>query len=235
MNQGLGTPKENNDHQKALEVMYGKVAAQHDKIDDFRAKLLGFLPVVTGIGLFALVTDSSNNPEITLAIGIFGALASIGLFVHELRGITECYMLIKIGCKLEQKLCVRMQHDALYGPFSSRSIWGFRCGVSRETAAVIVYPVTIAAWIFLAVQQLFQPPLKSLLEPWLDGWNPLGLSSIVSFIVAIMAFLMALWYLKRADSKVDDIINEQQQQKKSLQCTTPSQSDNKTCPPQQSR
>ena len=44
---------------QALETMYKEVAAQHDKIDDFRAKLLGFLPIVTGVGLFTVLEKAS--------------------------------------------------------------------------------------------------------------------------------------------------------------------------------
>src|SRR5262245_43273359 len=84
----------------ALKAMYEQVAKQHDRIEDFRAKLLGFLPFVTGIGLFALVGKSppdtaAASASVFLAIGIFGAIASIGLFVHELRGIINCYMLVR--------------------------------------------------------------------------------------------------------------------------------------------
>ena len=83
----------------ALKAMYEQVAKQQDRIDDFRAKLLGFLPFVTGIGLFALVgmspTAFVDSNFLVMTIGIFGAIASIGLFVHELRGIINCYMLIR--------------------------------------------------------------------------------------------------------------------------------------------
>jgi hypothetical protein len=131
--------------EQALETMYKEVAAQHNKIDDFRAKLLGFLPVVTGAGLFAVLEKDPPSTchfgAFTTIIGIVGALSSVGLFVHELRGITDCYMLIGIGNKLEHKLTT----DARWGPFSSRQ--GCRGLVSREAAALFVYPTTIAAWL----------------------------------------------------------------------------------------
>jgi hypothetical protein len=84
------------------------------------------------------------------AIGLFGALSSIGLFVHELRGITECYMLIEIGKVLEHKLAKPTEGKTPPGTFSGRSWWGFRELVSRETAALIIYPATIAAWVCVA-------------------------------------------------------------------------------------
>jgi hypothetical protein len=160
--------------------MYDKIAAQHDKIDDFRAKLLGFLPVVTGIGLFALVKEKPGSPELIAAIGFFGAIASIGLFVHELRGITECYMLITIGCALEQKLA---KTAAPCGTFSSRAWWGFRSSyVSREMAALIVYPATIAAWTFVAVWGAW-----TYVAPTWSGWP-----SYVADVWRMEGFLLSL-------------------------------------------
>jgi hypothetical protein len=132
----------------ALKAMYEQVAKQHDRIDDFRAKLLGFLPFVTGIGLFALVGKDFPHPapgqDVTLsratpsaasehllavvdlnflvmAIGIFGAIASIGLFAHELRGIINCYMLVRIGRELEKLMNEEKQDVAyVFGPFYSQ-------------------------------------------------------------------------------------------------------------------
>jgi hypothetical protein len=142
-------------------TLYDEVASQHDKIDDFRAKLLGFLPIVTGIGLFALLKDDALSKDVGFfpAIGLFGALSSIGLFVHELRGITECYMLIEIGKVLEHKLAKPTEGKTPPGTFSGRSWWRvmsrgsslcFHGLVSRETAALIIYPASIAAWVCVA-------------------------------------------------------------------------------------
>jgi hypothetical protein len=165
-----------------LEIMYDKVTIQHDKIDDFRAKLLGFLPVVTGIGLFALVKESQGDAGFFFSIGLFGAIASIGLFVHELRGITECYMLITVGAALEHDLKPETEPR---GAFSSRYWWGFARSVSRETAALIVYPATIAAWVFVA------------------GWPILRSWSLA---LSLLALVVAAWCgretLKRDAEKV---------------------------------
>jgi len=50
------------ERRKALEVMYQQVAAQHDKIDDFRGKLLAALPAITGLALFS---EANCLPTIT--------------------------------------------------------------------------------------------------------------------------------------------------------------------------
>jgi hypothetical protein len=100
---GDGNKRIGDQESSNLQIMYDKLATQHDRIDDFRAKLLALLPIATGIGIFALVKDAPQHDSgVLLAIGIFGAISTIGLFVHELRGITECYILIELGAALER-------------------------------------------------------------------------------------------------------------------------------------
>lgn len=190
MHEAQGDQDANGEWKKALEVMYNQVAVQHDKIDDFRAKLLAALPVITGIGLLALGDKKPDglNLDFLAAIGIFGALASIGLLVHELRGITECYMLISIGAALEHKLTNGDDDDARYGTFSSRLWWGFNRPVSRETAALIIYPATIAAWAFLAAW-----PMRRL-------WLSLLVALVVCIETALIAGICLAWERRRWSS-----------------------------------
>lgn len=212
----------------ALKAMYEQVAKQHDRIDDFRAKLLGFLPFVTGIGLFALVGKSPtatasasvvDSNFLVMAIGIFGAIASIGLFVHELRGIINCYMLIRIGGELE-KLMNEEKQDVAYvkfGPFYSQFALGKKLenkankqedmvnrrkkwpnsivnilnpvSVDRDTAALIVYSATIAAWAVLAARsQSFSQLL------------------VLAFGVFVVSALIGASILERHYSKIDTYI-----------------------------
>jgi hypothetical protein len=64
----VNQPKDMTERQaSALKAMYEEVAKQHDRIDDFRAKLLGILPFVTG-GLFALVGKAPpGDPKFVMA------------------------------------------------------------------------------------------------------------------------------------------------------------------------
>jgi hypothetical protein len=150
---------------RALEALYREVAGQYDKIDDFRAKLLSYLPLATA--LVSLLTQPKGNPEYIAAIAVFGAVATIGLFVHELTGIIHCYGLIVIDRALDDKLTKKA--DVKFGPFSSRvafeetkskanthvgpfSTFFLSRGwyVGRESAACIVYSATITLWTVLA-------------------------------------------------------------------------------------
>ena len=138
--------------------------------------------------------DSSDH-YLLAAIGIFGALASVGLFVHELRGISECYALIGIGSSLERMLAKAEEDDARYGPFSAQYSRGFNGPISRETAAIIVYPATIAAWIFVAISQ-----------PAMKLWQLIA-ACVVPLGVFILIALVSEKWLVSISHKVADYIN----------------------------
>jgi len=80
-NVNLDTEKPEN-----LRTVYRELCSSYRAIDDFRTKLLGFLPLVTGTGLFFLVTDKAKidaaQPYFG-PIGIFGFVITLGLFFYE--------------------------------------------------------------------------------------------------------------------------------------------------------
>ncbi len=135
---------------------YERVCESYHAIDDFRMKLLGLLPVATGTGVFLLLnsnTDllgpgSQDSRQHTLegfvtASGLIGLTFTLGLFAYELFGIKRCHYLIETGTRLEIILKVR-------GQFRSRprNLMGF---INEPFAAALIYPASMAAWVFLAV------------------------------------------------------------------------------------
>lgn len=135
----------------SVKEMYDRVCESYHAIDDFRMKLLGLLPVATGTGVFLLLSgkaeliDGKNSGQLSQAlgaIGIFGALFTIGLFTYELFGIKKCHYLIEAGRRLETAFGIR-------GQFRTRPRYaaGF---LNEPFASSIIYPASMAAWIFLA-------------------------------------------------------------------------------------
>src|SRR5215471_2877282 len=119
MLQAQNDQKTDGEPQRVFEMMYQQVAAQHDKIDDFRSKLLAALPAIAGLSFFFGPGKSTDlNPELFPIIGMLGAFVSMGLLVHEIRGIIECYMLWAVGAELELRITNAQNDDARYGPFS---------------------------------------------------------------------------------------------------------------------
>ena len=100
--------EQNTDQQKPenLRTVYSELCTSYREIDDFRMKLLGFLPLATS-GLFLLIAnpDKANFIEpLLLPIGIFGFAIARGMFCFELYGIRKCTYLIRIGKQLEIQL-----------------------------------------------------------------------------------------------------------------------------------
>jgi hypothetical protein len=91
-----------------LVAEYQEVCRSHAGITDFRAKLLALLPIAsgTGIGLLVIQGDgalSTTDAGLLIALGIFGALVTTGLFLYELRQIDVCKQLRNHAAWIEKE------------------------------------------------------------------------------------------------------------------------------------
>jgi hypothetical protein len=145
----------NTDQTKFLTTAYVEVCRSYERIDDFRAKLLGFLPVVSGTGLLFILTRADMNfgdrgsPELLVPAGLFGLVVTVGLLFYELRGVQRCIRLHTVGWSLEGQMGVE-------GRFRR---WPHSIGrfVNEPIATALIYPGVLAAWMFLAVFSLSVP------------------------------------------------------------------------------
>jgi hypothetical protein len=134
------------DHLKAA---YQELCHSYRAIDDFRAKLLGFLPLATGTGIFLLLGTLADNAKATPAkeflplVGLFGCAITLGLFCYELYGIKKCHALIKAGRQIETTLGLYNGHF-LTRP---REVVGV---INEPFAAGVIYPAVLAAWMYFA-------------------------------------------------------------------------------------
>ena len=140
---------ENNIDSRA--TVYQELCNSYRAIDDFRAKLLGFLPLASGTGIFLLIRpvdgDLSDETKTLLwAAGAFGFFITLGLFCYELYGVKKCHALINAGKELEEDLGI----DAQRGQFTARprDVAGL---INEPFAAGVIYPTVLAAWTFLAL------------------------------------------------------------------------------------
>lgn len=127
---------------------YQEICKSHQAIADFRGKLLGFLPLASGAGLFVLLAKKAEQIDTTHlpALGIFGCLITVGLFLHELRGIDHCWDLIRRAKDLEQQL--GMTHGQFTTDFNYYET-RFRL-VGPAFAAWIIYSTVLLSWLYVA-------------------------------------------------------------------------------------
>jgi len=137
-----------NEENKNLRTAYQQICDNYRAIDDFRAKLLGFLPLATG-GIFLLINPLSGEhggdftEKYLPFLGLFGVAVTLGLFCYELFGIKKCHALIEAGRQIEGRL-------GIGGHFLTRprAVAGF---INEPFAAGVIYPAVLAAWTYLAL------------------------------------------------------------------------------------
>jgi hypothetical protein len=128
-------------------------------VDDFRAKLLALLPLVSGVAIFELLDKQAVTPYLP-AIGCFGAATGLGLLIYELKGIHKCTGYIHHGCQIEQQL---MGDKQITGHFQSLVLdkekkdegkkynWNWKYAITEPVASAFVYAAVIGAWVYLAL------------------------------------------------------------------------------------
>lgn len=135
---------------KILLAAYSEICKSYHAIDDFRTKLLGFLPLSSLAG--ALLLDTSKiSPQLLGFAGIFAASLTLALFGYEVRGMQRTHHLVREGTHLEEELgighghfhlCVE-EHD---DPLSISRIF------NAKILASVIYSVVFAAWLFIALR-----------------------------------------------------------------------------------
>ena len=156
------SPDNDNQKDQNLSMVYDQLCQSYRAIDDFRSKLLGFLPLASAGGAFLLLSDilvdpaKSNFAKPFLApLGLFGFVITLGLFVYEIYGIRKCHALIMAGKQLECSLKIA-NGQFLQRPRSILFV------INEPFATGIIYPAVLAGWTFLMLAfpqpQPDQPP-----------------------------------------------------------------------------
>jgi hypothetical protein len=131
-----------------VRVAYQELCNSYQSIIDFRAKLLGFLPLASGASLFAVLGNGTNPvPYYAWVAGLFGFAITLGLFLYELRGLQRSAALERTGQELEAELGL---NNGQFGAQPAAPLHGF---VDARGAAWVIYPSVLAAWGYLAALQ----------------------------------------------------------------------------------
>jgi hypothetical protein len=130
---------------------YAELCTSYRAIDDFRAKLLGFLPLATGGVIFLVAGNEDSlfkvNSDLLLPIGLFGGLVTFGLLIYELFGIRRCHAAIAAGRLIEEKLKIS-------GQFSTRPDTALGA-LNEPVATAVIYPAVLAAWVYVILAKDF--------------------------------------------------------------------------------
>jgi hypothetical protein len=146
-------------HPDILRDVYKEVCNSYHAIDEFRAKLLGILPIASLAGILVvgkepLILQTSGQRLIGFA-SFFAAAFTLALFLFEIRGILRCHLLIERGAEIEKALRVRGQFCVC----TQQSVRAGESGVERvfnaKTAASGMYSLVFSAWLFLALKFSF--------------------------------------------------------------------------------
>src|SRR4051812_35782869 len=181
----------NNRLRHSHKAVYEQLCASYLAIDDFRAKLLGLLPLASGTGIFLLYSNqgalSAETKAFLTPIGLFGLIVTLGLFMYEIYGIRKCHALIVAGRQLE--ISLHSDGQFLKRP---RSVLGV---INEPFAAGIIYPAVFAAWAYV-----------SMVIPWPQIGLP---AALAIFVIGFGVTLSYNLYLKHVDDPTDIIrVNE---------------------------
>ena len=144
--------------------------------DDISFKLLGIVPIASGIGSGALTVLEKSKlldghaASAVIGLSAFGALATLGLFRWELRNIQKCNWLISRAANFEAQILrhANLQFDGMarHEHLQAKSINEIRISSLFQTpwgktqAEKLIYLVAIGAWMVpfgIAMWKLFSP------------------------------------------------------------------------------
>ena len=141
-----------------LKEVYKEVCTSFHAIDEFRAKLLGILPIASLAGMLAIAKELTADPTGRRLIGFagfFAAAFTLALFLFEIRGILRCHFLIERGAQIEKALGVRGQFCVCSQQFEKTAESRADSVFNVKVAASTIYSLVFSAWIFLALRFTF--------------------------------------------------------------------------------
>ena len=152
--------------------LYDQWCADIRATDEISFKLIGIVPLVSGTGLLTIfLTNGQLPPEILIALSLFAAAVTLGLFRWELRNIQTCAWLIYYVGELERTVLDGEPVKKNLGDWPKPPQ-----GIGKTEAEKFIYTVTIVTWLALPFLLL----TYNQLGPW--TW---GLCGFVSFVIAV--------------------------------------------------
>ncbi len=143
-------PQEN----EGLVVAYTELCNSYNAIKEFRASLLGLLPLASAGGFYLMLSSSALGPLTFFTLGVLGCSITFGLYIYERHNMDRCHGLIKIGANLE-KHGLQLKN----GQFTMRvnNSQGDITGKSRyQLAATLIYGAVFLGWLYVILAGILQ-------------------------------------------------------------------------------
>ena len=125
-------------------LAYAELCKTYNAIRDFRARLLGLLPLASAAGILYLLDNEPSSSVYLVAVGFLGAIVTTGLALYEYHNMTRCHQLIARGRAWEEQLGL----DG--GQFLDRPA-GVAGAIGVQLASVLVYGAVLVGWLFVAL------------------------------------------------------------------------------------
>ena len=192
-----------------LKIDYDHTVQYIFHLSDIRFKLLGLLPVATGIAFS--FTDIDTAPINSLIVGILGLLVSIGVLFYDQRNSEIYDSLISRARALERKmgLVQSKPSETLGGTFTNRptrgrKLFGFVL-MWHDRGLALIYAAVIWVWLFIVIASSIT--LLGIDYGWLY-WGLIGFSMVMALIL-----YLNLIYLNKGPKRGNDQEVEQREAK----------------------
>ncbi len=163
-------------------------------LTEVRFKLLAFVPTIAGAAV-AFLSDPPSAGAL-LAVGLLGLVATLGIFVYELRNSQLYDAAVHRAKVLERRLGIRSVGDetvlaGVFGERPGRSMRLFgRAAVWHDRGLGLVYAAAAAGWAYLV------------------AWGGLALADFpgardMGGLVGVVAGVFVLYEVERLDRRVD--------------------------------
>ena len=142
------------DADDALRLDYEQTTQLLRTLVDVRFKLLAFVPTIT-VAAVGLVGQPRPAAEL-LGVGLLGLLATLGIFIYELRNTQLHDTLVRRAAELERQLGLRSALGAsgpggLFSELPGRAVRLLGVlPVGQDSGLALVYSTALAGWTYLA-------------------------------------------------------------------------------------
>jgi hypothetical protein len=146
------------ENRAGLLAAYAEICRSYHAIDEFRMKLLGFLPLASLVAVFVLDTETVSNLT-TSPMGVdllrfgalFAAMLTLALFGYEIRGIVRTHNLITEGAHLESLLRIGHGQFHVCAEEHANQLVITRA-LNTKAVACVIYSLVFSGWLFLALR-----------------------------------------------------------------------------------